>query len=190
VASYASAIPATVVSVFTVISQLYGSRMQWRFVPLCLCLGVIGWVIGGLAAVVDSTIMVNFSFHNTLWVPAHFHTYFLVGYFLMFWGFLYEFSGSSRERVSKAGLTLLLIGGYGFLLMFYLGGAFGVPRRYAVYDSIPLASLTASGEHFAMTAAAFIVVLIIGLLLMFGVIYGGLLARFVPGYAPAPAPGE
>jgi heme/copper-type cytochrome/quinol oxidase subunit 1 len=58
--------------------------------------------------------------------------------------------------------------------MFYLGGTFGVPRRYAAYDAIPLASLAASSQRIALIASAFVVVLIIGLLFVFGVIYGGL----------------
>ena len=97
----------------------------------------------------------------------------------MFWGFLYDFSGSAREKLAKAGLSLVVVGGYGFLLMFYLGGTFGVPRRYAAYDAIPLASLAASGERLASIAAAFIVLLIIGLLFVFGVIYGGLANRLL-----------
>jgi cytochrome c oxidase subunit I len=187
-ASYLSAVPATVVTVFGVIAQVYGSGMQWRFVPLCFYLGTIGWVVGGLAAVVDSTITVNSAFHNTLWVPAHFHTYFLVGYFLMLWGFLYDFSGSAREKLAKAGLSLVVVGGYGFLFMFYLGGTFGVPRRYAAYDSIPLASLAASSERLALMASAFIVVLIIGLLFVFGVIYAGLGSRLL--FSKAASPGH
>ena len=78
--------------------------MRWRFVPLCFCLGIVGWVIGGFAAVVDSTITVNSAFHNTLSLPAHFHTYFIAGYILMLWGFLYEFSGSAREGLAKTRL--------------------------------------------------------------------------------------
>ncbi|HEY7243787.1 MAG TPA: cbb3-type cytochrome c oxidase subunit I [Xanthobacteraceae bacterium] len=186
IASYLSVVPATVVTVFGVIGQVYRSGMQWRFVPLCFFLGTVGWVIGGFAAVVDSTITVNSAFHNTLWVPAHFHTYFLVGYFLMLWGFLYDFSGSGREKVAKAGLSLVVVGGYGFLLMFYLGGTFGVPRRYAVYDSIPLASLAASGERLASIAAAFIVIFIIGLLFVLGIIYGGLANRRLTGELASP----
>jgi len=186
VASYSSAVPATVVTVFGVIGQVYRSGMQWRFVPLCFFLGIIGWVIGGLAAVVDSTIAVNFVFHNTMWVPAHFHTYFLVGYFLMLWGFLYEFSDPAREKLAMAGLWLLVAGAYGFLFMFYLGGAFGVPRRYAVYDSIPLTSLAAFSEHTALIASAFVVVFTIGLLVVFGVIYGGLVKRLLPSKAVSP----
>jgi cytochrome c oxidase subunit I len=177
VASYLSAVPATVVTVFGVIGQVYRSGIQWRFVPLCFFLGIIGWVIGGFAAVVDSTITVNSAFHNTLWVPAHFHTYFLVGYFLMLWGFFYEFSGSAREKLAKAGLWLLVAGAYGFLFMFYLGGALGVPRRFSAYSAIPIPSLAASSERIALIAAAFVVVLIVGLLSVFGVIYGGLASR-------------
>ena len=177
VASYLSAIPATVVTVFGVIGQVYRSGMQWRFVPLCFCLGIVGWVIGGFAAVVDSTITVNFAFHNTMWVPAHFHTYFLVGYFLMLWGFFYEFSGSARERLAKTGLWLLVTGSYGFLFMFYLGGALGVPRRFAAYSSIPITSLATISERTAFIASAFSVLLVIGLLVVFGVIYGGLANR-------------
>lgn len=177
VVSYLSAVPATVVTVFGVIGQVYGSAMRWRFVPLCFYLGIIGWVIGGFAAVVDSTIAINSVFHNTLWVPAHFHTYFLAGYFLMLWGFFYEFSGATREYLAKVGLALLVAGAYGFLFMFYLGGALGVPRRYAEYTSIPIASLAADGQRMAFIAAIFVVVLIIGLLLVFGATYEGLVRR-------------
>ena len=184
-ASYLSAVPATVVTVFGVIGQVYRSGMQWRFVPLCFCLGIVGWVIGGFAAVVDSTITVNFAFHNTMWVPAHFHTYFLVGYFLMLWGFLYEFSGAAREKLAKTGLWLVVAGAYGFLLMFYLGGALGVPRRFAAYGSIPLASLAAISERTAWIASAFVVLLVIGLLVLFSVIYGGLANRAFAGKAAA-----
>lgn len=126
----------------------------------------------------------NFAFHNTMWVPAHFHTYFLVGYFLMLWGFLYEFSGAAREKLAKTGLWLVVASAYGFLLMFYLGGALGVPRRFAAYSSIPLTSLATISERTALMASAFVVLLVIGLLVLFSVIYGGLANRaFASGAA-------
>jgi len=171
-----------------VIAQVYRSGMAWRFVPLCLCLGIVGWVIGGFAAVVDSTIAVNFAYHNTLCVPGHFHAYYLVGYFLMLWGFLYEFSGAVSDRFGKAGLALILVGGYGFLLMFFLGGALGVPRRFAAYGSIPIPSLAANSERMASVASAFIVLLIIGLLAIFAVIYGALAHRPVSAGAAGAGP--
>jgi cytochrome c oxidase subunit 1 len=181
VASYLSAVPATVVTVFGVIGQVYRSGVQWRFAPLCVYLGIIGWVIGGFAAVVDSTITINSVYHNTLWVPAHFHTYFLVGYFLILWGFLFEFSGSARETLAKAGLMLVVAGGYGFLLMFYLGGTFGVPRRFASYDAIPITSLATFGERTAMAASGFVAVFVIGLIAVIGAIYMGLAGGALSG---------
>jgi cytochrome c oxidase subunit I len=177
IASYLSAIPATAVTVFGVISQVYRSGLRWQFVPLCFFLGTVGWVIGGFAAVVDSTIALNFVFHNTLWVPAHFHTYFLVGYFLMLCGFLYDFSGAQYERVAKTGLWLFVAGAYAFLVTFYLGGALGVPRRFASYSNIPIPSLVAWGQHLAAAASIFIAILLAGLLLVFVVIYTGLARR-------------
>ena len=35
--------------------------------------------MGGIAALLDATIPVNFDLHDALWVPAHFHTYLLEG---------------------------------------------------------------------------------------------------------------
>lgn len=165
IASYLSAIPATVVTIFGAFGQVYRSGMKWRFVPLGFYLGLVGWVIGGLAAVIDSTIMVNVQLHNTLWVPAHFHTYFLVGFVFILLGFIYYLFGSDSERGAKLGLWTMAVGGYGFLTMFYLGGVLGVPRRYATYSAIPMNSVAQSGQTTAAVAAAFVVVLVAGLLI-------------------------
>jgi cytochrome c oxidase subunit 1 len=166
IASYLSAVPATAVTVFGVIGQIYRSGMSWRFVPLSFFLGITGWVIGGFAAVVDSTIAVNSVFHNTLWVPAHFHTYFVAGFILILLGFLYEFSGKENEALAKTGLWAFVAGATGFLSMFYLGGALGVPRRFADYSAIPVAQLASSGQRTALIAGIAIVVLIVGFLLV------------------------
>ncbi len=139
--SYASSVPATVVTVFGFIAQVYRSGIRWRFVPLTFLLGFMGWVLGGLAAVVDSTIMVNYVFHNTLWVPAHFHTYFLMGYVLLFFGVVHHIFAAAGEKLARLSLALMLLGGYGFLVMFYLAGAAGVPRRFADYQAVPVESL-------------------------------------------------
>jgi heme/copper-type cytochrome/quinol oxidase subunit 1 len=106
----------------------------------------------------------------------------------MLWGFLYEFSGAAREKLAKTGLWLVVAGAYGFLLMFYWGGALGVPRRFAAYGSIPLASLAAISERTALIASAFVVLLVVGLLVLFSVIYGGLANRAFAGKAAATIP--
>ncbi len=166
--SYASAVPATVVTVFGVVGQVYRSGMRWTFVPLSFFLGIMGWVIGGFAAVVDSTIAINSVLHNTLWVPAHFHTYFLLGFLLMLLGTTFHIAGSKRESPALGGLATMVLGGAGFLLMFYLGGVDGVPRRYAGYEAIQPHVLAATAQSLAGIAAAFLLVFLAGFVMYLG----------------------
>jgi len=53
-----------------------------------------------------------------------------------------------------------LIGGYGFVLMFYLGGANSVPRRYAIYPSE-----VEIGTTLATIALPFVLLVVLGVLL-------------------------
>lgn len=163
IASYLSAVPATAVTLFGAATQVYRADVRWRFAPLAYYTGLVGWTVGGLAAVVDSTIAVNLFFHNTLWVPAHFHTYFLAGYVLMLLAAFHEIAAPEAQRWAKAGLAMLLVGAYGFLVMFYVGGEQGVPRRYASYAAIPVEGLANTGRVLALVAAVFVVLVILGL---------------------------
>lgn len=165
VASYFSAIPATVVTLFGAATQVYRADVKWSFAPLAYYLGLVGWTIGGLAAVLDSTIAVNFYFHNTLWVPGHFHTYFLVGYVLMLLGALHEIVAEGEQALSRTALVIFVAGGYGFVTMFYLGGLAAVPRRYATYQSIPVEQVVQAGQRYAGYAAWFVGLVLVGLLL-------------------------
>jgi heme/copper-type cytochrome/quinol oxidase subunit 1 len=61
----------------------------------------------------------------------------------------------TRTIVSTVG-----IGGYGFLLMFYLAGVAGVPRRYAAYPDEVV-----QGILYAKASLVFIAVLLVGALL-------------------------
>jgi cytochrome c oxidase subunit 1 len=173
VASYLSAVPATAVTVFGAISQVYRAGIRWKFAPLSYYLGLIGWVIGGLAAIVDSTIIVNFFFHNTLWVPAHFHTYFLLGFVFILFGFIAELFGSAAERAAKLSLWVLAIGGYGFVLMFYLAGLFGVPRRFAAY-TILVGPVSQWGQALAGLSVYFVALVVVGLLIYAASVLRGL----------------
>lgn len=165
ITSYASAIPAAVMSIFGTLALVYRATTRWTMASLLMYLGILGWAIGGIGALIDSTIAVNTQFHNSLWVPGHFHTYFLMGVVLMILGgafYVAEKSGNIPENVGRSRLitSLICVGGYGFLLMFYLGGAMSVPRRYAQY-----ADTTAHGTTLAMIALLFITILLIGLLM-------------------------
>ena len=162
--SYLSAVPATAVTVLGVGSQVFGSGLRWTFAPLAFFLGILGWVVGGIAAVVDSTIIINQVFHNTLWVPAHFHTYFLVGFVFIMLGFVHRFVASDAERLATGSLWAMVVGGYGFVLMFYLGGVNAVPRRYATYEALSFGSIAETGAHLALGGAIFATVFLLGLI--------------------------
>jgi cytochrome c oxidase subunit 1 len=165
IASYISSIPAAVVTIFGALMLVYRSPMRWGLAPALFLAGLAGWAIGGVGAVIDSTITVNAVLHNTLWVPAHFHTYFLMGLVLLTMAYFYHYCQSAQaQSESRASrwliMSLMLAGGYGFLLMFYLAGAFSVPRRYAQYPSE-----VSYGTTYAGVAAVFAALFLLGLLL-------------------------
>ncbi|RMG66029.1 MAG: cbb3-type cytochrome c oxidase subunit I [Calditrichaeota bacterium] len=165
IASYLVSVPAGVVTIISVLSLAFGSRMTWRLPSLLFFLGVMGWAIGGMAAVVDSTIVVNFRFHNTLWVPAHFHTYYLAGVVFMILGFAFQYaaelSGKAENlRLGRWLTALLTVGAYGFLSMFFYAGAHSVPRRYAVYPSE-----VHQGAGYAQVAIVFILLILTGVII-------------------------
>jgi cytochrome c oxidase subunit 1 len=163
--SYFSAVPAAVVSIFGGLAVVYASRMRWTLASVLLFLGLMGWAVGGVGALIDSTISANFRFHNTLWVVAHFHTYYIMGVVLMILGFAsslsVDLSGSAEHRATRwVVLLLFLIGGYGFVAMFYWAGIQSIPRRYATYPQELL-----SGTADARISLVFIVLLLIGTVL-------------------------
>lgn len=163
--SYLISVPAAVVTIFSTLALVYGTRTEWKLPAIMLYLGVMGWGIGGVAAVIDSTVMVNTRFHNTLWVPAHFHTYYVMGVVLMILGAVFHLATALSKLPESGRITRLIVltvgvGGYGFLLMFYLAGVEGVPRRFATYPAE-----TAQGILYAKLSLAFIGVLLCGALI-------------------------
>ncbi|MBM3773607.1 MAG: cbb3-type cytochrome c oxidase subunit I, partial [Acidobacteria bacterium] len=67
IASYSLSVPAAVVSIFGALTLVYASRMRWTLASMLFVLGIMGWAVGGVAAVIDSTVAVNLVFHNT-WI--------------------------------------------------------------------------------------------------------------------------
>lgn len=165
IASYMASLPAAGVTVFSVMVAVYRTPVKWSLTNLLFFIGVAGWVIGGLGAVIDVTISNNFILHNTLWVPAHFHTYNVLGNVLFslafFHWFSIQFNGQNNiEKFKKIKLALLLIGGIGFLMAFYIGGAESIPRRYSNYPAeFPLAAPLAIGA--ALFASLYLAAIII-----------------------------
>lgn len=137
IVSYLAAVPVVVVTVYGGLLLVYRSGMRWTLGSLFLFSGMIGWIVGGWGALLDTTIPINLDLHNTLWVPAHFHTYLLEGVLLFTLGWVFvhleQRSGIASNAATRwvAGLGMFG-GGAVFLVSFYLAGADGVPRRYAV----------------------------------------------------------
>lgn len=165
--SYLASLPAAGVTVFSVLIAVYRTKINWSLTNLLFFIGVAGWVVGGLGAVIDATISNNFVLHNTLWVPAHFHTYNALGNVLFSLAFFHWFSiqfsqDGAPERFGKLILILLLGGGIGFLAAFYFGGAESIPRRYSNYPAeFPQAQIL------ARVAAGFAIVYLTAILFFF-----------------------
>ena len=136
VASYLAAFPPAVVTIFGGALLVYRSRLRWTMSSMFLYAGLIGWLIGGVGALIDATVPINVSLHNTLWVPAHFHTYLLEGVTLFVFGWIFaDLEARTGIVTSLATRWIAGVGIFGggalLLLGWYVAGAASVPRRYA-----------------------------------------------------------
>ncbi|KAA0273088.1 MAG: cbb3-type cytochrome c oxidase subunit I, partial [Acidobacteria bacterium] len=163
VSSSAAALPVAVVTVYTGVMLVWGSRYRWTLASVLIYLGFAGWTIGGVGAVIDSLIPINFRFHNTLWVPAHFHTYLMLGAVFWVMAFLVHMleraaGRPASERVAKASVGAMVLGGYGLVGAWYASGALGVPRRYSVQP--------VDTEVYSAVASACVALFAVGFLLV------------------------
>ena len=162
--SYAALIPVAVVTIYSMTMLVWGSRYRWTLASTLLYVGLIGWAIGGTGAVIDAIIPFNFRFHNTDWVIAHVHTYLILG--VVVWGiaFLAHLLERDADRTSSRTartwtIILLLVGGFGLTGTWFVEGALGVPRRYAIQPP---------GTHgYNLVGACFALLLAVGFLSLF-----------------------
>ena len=159
-ASYLAAFPPAVGTIFGGALLGYRSRLRWTMSSMFMYAGLVGWLIGGVGALIDATVPINVSLHNTLWVPAHFHTYLLEGVTLFVFGWIFADLEARTGLVSSLAtrwITGLGIfgGGAVLLLGWYVAGAASVPRRYAEQP--------APGPAIAAWASAGAILLILGL---------------------------
>lgn len=173
IATYLSAIPVAVVTVYGMSLLIWRSKMKWALGSIFMYAGLTGWIVGGVGGLLDASIPFNVRLHNTLWVPAHFHTY-LLGSSILFaigWVFLLleERSKKQTPLALRWVIGVLVLGGIAmFLASFYISGANSVPRRYATEPGIgPL--LAGWGSAGAITLlTGFLVLLVEGVRLWLG----------------------
>ena len=135
--SYASGIPLIGVTVFSCAVYIKGSNLKWDLASKLLVLGVGGWAVGSVPAVIDGMVSVNKVMHNTQWVPGHFHIYLLLGEVAMAFGFcawlVRKTEGAEQSALDRFAFLAYVLGGAGFVLMFLWSGASSIPRRWAVH---------------------------------------------------------
>jgi cytochrome c oxidase subunit 1 len=160
VASWAVVPEVLLITIVGSLAHIYRSGMRWTVPSILIALGFWGWVFGGIAAVTDASIAANNLTHNTLWVPGHFHTYYLLGVTTFVWAYLFylidDLSGIHEWASTKIAAWLYGLGGVGFILMFFFAGAHSVPRRYAIH--------LANWHIYAEIAVPFVLLLAISLL--------------------------
>ena len=164
VASYVAALPPLTVTIFGGVLLVYRSGIRWTAAPIFMYAGMAGWAIGGWGAILDSTPAVNQLFHNTLWVPAHFHTYMALGEMFFLIGALFHYAPELAARplselTGKASALMMVVGGYGLTTAWYASGALGEPRRYSL--ALP------AYDWLAWVGACFAAVAALGALLIF-----------------------
>jgi cytochrome o ubiquinol oxidase subunit 1 len=132
------AIP-TGVKVFNWIFTMYRGRVDFK-TPMLWFMGfIVTFTLGGLAGVMMSVPAIDFQFHNSLFLVAHFHTMIVGGVlFGAFAGFTYwfpKFTGFRlNERLGRYAFWFWIVG---FLLAFvplYILGFMGATRRLDHYD--------------------------------------------------------
>lgn len=178
IASYGSALPSIVVTIFGGVLIVYRSGIRWSPAPLFIFVAFAGWTIGGTGALIDATPSLNEYLHNTLWVPGHFHTYMALGAVMFLLGGVYHatplLTGRPlSERIGSIGAKFILVGGWIVVLTFFTSGALSIPRRYAYVPIPKFADAATAGLAGACIAA-------VGVLL----IAGDVLRVYLPSIRP------
>jgi cytochrome c oxidase subunit 1 len=128
----------TGIKVFSWIATMWGGSIDFK-TPMLFAIGFIFlFTVGGVTGVVLSSASMDYTFHDTYYVVAHFHYVLSLGaVFAIFAGFYYWFEKmwgvKYNEVLGTIHFWLMFIGvNIVFFPMHFLG-AQGMPRRYVDY---------------------------------------------------------
>src|SRR3954470_20733161 len=160
IASMLIAIP-TGVKVFNWLFTMYGGRVRFS-APMHWALGfVVTFVLGGLTGVLLAMPPVDFVFHNSLFLIAHFHNVIIGGVvFGVMAGYTYwfpkAFGFTLDERWGRRSFWCWLVGFYIAFMPLYVLGLMGMTRRMQHYDVV-------SWQPWLILAAVGAIIILVGI---------------------------
>jgi cytochrome c oxidase subunit 1 len=127
------------IKTFNWIGTLWGAKIRFT-TPMLFSLGFVSlFVAGGITGLVLGQTSLDFFFHDTYFVTAHFHLVMgvasIFGMFAAtyFW-FPKMFGRMMNESVGKIHFWITFLGVYAIFVPFHAMGLLGMPRRYARFD--------------------------------------------------------
>ena len=150
------------IKTFNWLGTLWGARIRFT-TPMLFAIGFVSlFVAGGITGLVLGQTSLDFFFHDTYFVTAHFHLVMgvasIFGMFAAtyFW-FPKMFGRMMNESLGKLHFWITFIGVYAIFVPFHAMGLLGMPRRYARFDEYEFLK-NSKGLVMFVTVAAIITV--------------------------------
>ena len=127
------------IKTFNWIGTLWGAKIRFT-TPMLFAIGFVSlFVAGGVTGLVLGQTSLDFFFHDTYFVTAHFHLVMgvasIFGMFaaIYFW-FPKMFGRMMNESLGKFHFWITFVGVYAIFIPFHAMGMLGMPRRYSRFD--------------------------------------------------------
>lgn len=155
----------TGVKVFNWLFTMYKGRIMYKTPMLWLIAFFTTFAIGGMTGVLMAIPPVDFQFHNSLFLVAHFHNVIIGGVlFGYFAGFIYwfpkMFGFKLHQKLGVASFAFWVVGFYIAFMPLYLLGMMGFMRRTDHYANLDF-------QPYFVVAAIGTIIIFIGILLQF-----------------------
>src|SRR6185503_10032524 len=131
------------IKTFNWIGTLWGARIRFT-TPMLFAIGFVSLLVaGGITGLVLGQTSLDFFFHDTYFVTAHFHLVMgvasIFGMFAAtyFW-FPKMFGRMMNEGIGKIHFWITFLGVYAIFVPFHAMGMLGMPRRYAHFSEYEL----------------------------------------------------
>jgi cytochrome c oxidase subunit 1 len=151
------------IKTFNWIGTLWGARIRFT-TPMLFAIGFVSlFVAGGITGLVLGQTSLDFFFHDTYFVTAHFHLVMgvasIFGMFAAtyFW-FPKMFGRMLNEGLGKLHFWITFLGVYAIFVPFHAMGLVGMPRRYAQFTEYEFLKNTPPLVLFVTVAAIITVV--------------------------------